>query len=68
MISILTLDRVEKVHPDEAAANELSGEKVLINPTQNILTSGKLVVTLYNQNNGISRQIEIVTNSVTQLP
>jgi hypothetical protein len=49
-------------------ANELSGEKVLINPTQNILTSGKLVVTLYNQNNGISRQIEIVTNSVTQLP
>lgn len=49
-------------------ANELSGEKVIINPTQNVTNSGKLVVTLYNQDNAIARKIEIDTNSVQTLP
>lgn len=49
-------------------SGELSGEEVLIDPKQNFQTSGKLVITLYNQNNQIARNIEIVTNSVTVLP
>lgn len=50
------------------SAGELSGERVIINPQQNVQASGKLVVTLYNQNNQIARKIEIDTNSVTTLP
>lgn len=49
-------------------SGELSGEKVIVNPQQNVQTSGKLVITLYNQNNQIARNIEIDTNSVTTLP
>lgn len=49
-------------------SNELSGEKVIVNPAQNVQAAGKLVVTLYNQDNQIARKIEIDTNSVTVLP
>lgn len=49
-------------------ARELSGENVIIDPKQNIQSSGKLVITLYNLNNQIARSIEIDTNSVTALP
>lgn len=49
-------------------ASELSGVRTVINPAQDVTTSGKLIVTLYEQNKPIARSIEIVTNSVTTLP
>ena len=49
-------------------AGELSGVETVINPNQNITVSGKLVVTLYEQNNPIARNIEVDINSVTVLP
>lgn len=50
------------------SAAELSGERVIINPSQNVKDTEKLVVTLYNQDNEIARKIEIDTNSVQTLP
>lgn len=50
------------------SSQELSGEVVIINPMQNVQATGKLIVTLYNQNNQIARKIEIDTNSVNKLP
>lgn len=47
---------------------ELSAVKTIINPLQNVLTSGKLIVTLYEINNPIARNIEIDINSVTSIP
>ena len=49
-------------------AGELSGVETIINPLQNVTVSGKLVVTLYEQNNPIARNIEVDINSVTTLP
>lgn len=47
---------------------ELSGIQCVVNPNQNVTTSGRLVVTVYEQNNPIARNIEIDINSVTTLP
>lgn len=49
------------------AAGELSAVNVVVSPTQNVVTSGKLVVTVYEVNNPIARKIEVNINSVTSL-
>lgn len=48
--------------------DELSATNVIINPLQNITTSGKLVVTLYDVENAIARNIEIDINTVSAIP
>lgn len=49
-------------------AGEISQVETIINPNQNITVTGKLVVTVYEINNPIARNIEVDINSVTTLP
>ncbi|MDE3023589.1 MAG: hypothetical protein KGI54_17350 [Pseudomonadota bacterium] len=48
--------------------NELSATKVVVNPNQNITSTGKLVVTLYDVETAIARNIEIDINTVSSIP
>jgi hypothetical protein len=50
------------------ANNELSATSVIINPNQNITASGKLVVTLFDVETAIARNIEIDINTVNAIP
>ena len=49
------------------AVGELSAVNTVINPNQNVTATGKLVVTLYEVNNPIARNIEVDVNSVTSI-
>jgi hypothetical protein len=55
------------INTNMVAQGELSQVQTVINPNQNVTTTGKLVVTVNEINNAIARNIEIDINSVQSI-